>query len=344
MQDTGASGACDVAPVQQPASSLVSVMMPVRREGKGLQQVLAAVTSQDCSRLDRIVIAVGPGDDGTAELVAQWAALDPRILVLPNPEGIVSTGLNRALSAVTSRYVVRIDGHCLVPPDYVSRLLDTVQRTGAACAGPRLRTVGVTRVQRAIAAAMSSPLGVGGSRFRTSTRSREVDTVAFGLYEREQLLRLGGFRVELVRNQDDELNARLRRSGGKIYLDADVCVDYVPRRSLRALWNQYFEYGYWRTVTARGFGDRLRVRQATPGVFVAGLAGGAVLALLGQPLPLVLGLAAYSLVLGLLVLQTAARTADLAVAVLSAPAAAVLHLSYGAGLWRSLLRRPMQPA
>lgn len=326
----------------------VSVVMPVRQEGKGLHEVIAAVTAQDCEALERIVIALGPSDDGTAGVVEWWARRDHRVQVLDNPEGIVSTGLNRALQAVGSRYVVRIDGHCLVPPDYVSHLLRTAERTGASCAGPRLRTVGVGRVQRAIAAAMSSPFGVGGSRFRTSTRSGWVDTVAFGLYERALLLRLGGFRPELVRNQDDELNARLRRAGGTVYLDADVCVDYYPRRSLRSLWRQYFEYGYWRTVTARSFGDRLGPRQLAPGVFVAGLVGGLALTAVGWPWPLLVALLGYVGVLGLLVLQTARRTADPVVALLSAPAAVVLHLSYGCGLWRSLLRpsvlRPVRPA
>ncbi|MCW2600010.1 MAG: glycosyltransferase [Frankiales bacterium] len=318
--------------------SRVSVIMPVRQEGAGLPDVLAAVTSQDCVLLDRIVVALGPSEDGTAELVDEWARRDARVLVLPNPEGIVSTGLNRAVQAVNSRYVVRIDGHCLVPRDYVSCLLSSAARTGAACVGPRLRTIGATTTQRAIAAAMSSGFGVGGSRFRTSSRSGYVDTVAFGLYERDRLLQLGGFRPELVRNQDDELNARLRRAGGTVYLDADVCVDYYPRGSLRGLWRQYFEYGYWRTITARAFGDQLRIRQLVPGLFVVGLTASIVLAALGRPLLLAAGLSAYSLVLGLLILQTARRTSDVRVALLSAPAAVVLHLSYGCGLWRSLLR------
>jgi succinoglycan biosynthesis protein ExoA len=316
----------------------VSVVMPVRQEGHGFRQVLAAVARQDCPLLDRIVVALGPGNDGTALLVDQWARSDPRVLVLPNPEGIVSTGLNRALAAVSSRYVVRIDGHCLVPADYVSRLLSTAARTGASCTGPRLRTIGTSRTQQAIAAAMSSPFGVGRSRFRTAARSGYVDTVAFGLYERELLLRLGGFRPELVRNQDDELNARLRRSGGTIYLDADVCVDYYPRSSLLALWRQYYEYGYWRTVTARAFGDHLGVRQLAPGLLVGGLAVGCAVAALGAPLLLQLEALSYGVVLALMVLQTGRRTSDAAVAVLSGPAAAVLHLSYGCGLWRSLLR------
>lgn len=337
------STSAPVAAIQQDRSTgdqpRVAVMMPVRQEGPELQDVLDAVLRQDYVRLDRVVVAVGPSTDGTRELVERARRRDARVLVVENTEGIVSTGLNRALELLDEPWVVRIDGHCLVPPDYVRRLVDAVRASGASCAGPRLRTVGRTRRQRAIAAAMSSVYGVGGSRFRTGGRSGLVDTVAFGLYSRDTLVELGGFRPELVRNQDDELNARLRRAGGTIYLDTDLCVDYVPRSTFRELWRQYFEYGYWRTVTARSFGDPLRPRQAAPGLLVLGLAGGTALAGAGRTVPLKAGLAAWSGVLGLLALQTLRRTGSPGVAALSAPAGALLHLSYGCGLWRSALRR-----
>lgn len=321
------------------AGPAVAVMMAVRQEGAQLEAVLASVLAQDYPRLGHVAIAVGPSTDTTRELVARAAAQDPRVLVLPNPEGVVSTGLNRALGVITEPLVVRVDGHCLVPPHYVSTLVADVRATGASCVGPRLRTVGRTRLQRAVAAAMSSVLGVGASRFRTSGRSGDVDTVAFGIYERQTLLALGGFRPELVRNQDDELNARLRRAGGRIYLDADLSVDYFPRATLRGVWRQYFEYGHWRTVTACTCGDRLGLRQLAPGVLVGGLVGGAALAALGQPWPVLGAVSAYAALLAGLALQTLRRTHQPAVAVLAVPAALVLHLAYGCGLWCSALRR-----
>lgn len=324
------------------AEPAVAVMMAVRQEGTQLEAVLASVLAQDYLRLRHVAIAVGPSTDTTRELVERAAAQDPRVLVLPNPEGVVSTGLNRALRVITEPLVVRVDGHCLVPPHYVRALVADVRATGASCVGPRLRTVGRSRLQRAVAAAMSSVLGVGASRFRTSDRSGDVDTVAFGIYERQTLLALGGFRPELVRNQDDELNARLRRAGGRIYLDANLSVDYFPRATLRGVWRQYFEYGYWRTVTACTCGDRLRARQLAPGVLVGGLVGGAGLAALGKPRPVLGATTAYGALLAGLALQTLQRTREPAVAVLAVPAGLVLHLSYGCGLWCAALQRAGQ--
>lgn len=315
--------------------------MPVRAEGPALRAVLAAVSAQDTALMRQVVVALAPGDTETEDAVRAWAAVEPRAVVLDNPEGIVSPGLNLAIAACTQRYVVRVDGHCLVPPELVSRLLETLVRTGAACAGPRLRTCGHGQVQRGVAAAMSSRLGVGGARFRTGGASGWVDTVAFGMYERDELRRLGGFRADLVRNQDDELNARLRRAGGRVYLDTSVCVDYVPRDSLRGLARQYYEYGYWRTVTARTCGDPLRPRQLVPGVLVAGLAAGLVTAAAASWWPLAVGAASYALVLLALSGQTLRRSRRVRVAAVAPVAAAVMHLAYGTGLWRSALRLSM---
>jgi succinoglycan biosynthesis protein ExoA len=316
----------------------VSIMMPLRQEGSGLQPVLKAVLAQDYPALDRIVIAVAPGNDQTAEIVAQFAKQSPKIIAISNPEGIVSTGLNRALRLIQSEYIVRIDGHCLVPSDYLSRLVATALATGADCVGPRLHTVGSSAKQRGIAAAMSSPFGVGGARFRTSTRCGYVDTVAFGLYKRSVFDRIGGFRNELVRNQDDEFNSRLRRAGGRIYLDASVVVEYFPRSSFLALWRQYFQYGYWRIIAARFLANPLRPRQLAPPSLVLGLALAVILAVSGTPIPLVVVGVAYATVLTLCALQSFLFTRSTAAALTGAAAAALLHFAYGTGSWWSFLR------
>jgi succinoglycan biosynthesis protein ExoA len=315
----------------------VSIMMPLRQEGGGLQWVLEAVTAQDYPALDHIVVAIGPSDDQTSDIVARFAKRSLKVVPIANPEGIVSTGLNRALTLIGSEYVVRIDGHCMVPPDYVSRLVATGLATGAECVGPRLRTIGSNAKQRGIAAAMSSPFGVGGARFRTSTKSGYVDTVAFGLYKRDVFKRIGYFQEELVRNQDDEFNSRLRRSGGRIYMDASVVVDYFPRGSFRSLWRQYFQYGYWRIITARFLADPLRPRQLAPATLLLSLTLAAIMAVSGTPAPLILIGIAYAAVLALCAMQAFLRTKSTAVALTGAAAAALLHFAYGSGLWWSLL-------
>jgi succinoglycan biosynthesis protein ExoA len=316
----------------------VSVMMAVRHEGPGLRQVLEAVAAQDYPGLDRIVVAVGPSSDCTEDVVTEAAHRHDKIVQLDNRAGIVSTGLNKALDHIGGDYVVRIDGHCMVPPDYVSRLVEASQATGADCVGPRLDTIGRTTRQRGIAAAMRSPFGVGRAKFRTSTSSGYVDTVAFGLYKREVFDRVGVFREELVRNQDDEFNARLRRLGGRVYLEADVVVRYFPRDSFRALWRQYFQYGYWRMICARFLGDPFGPRQAVPALFVLAVALGLVLLAFGLALPLLVLLSAYAVVIALCGIHALRTAKSLRVALAGIAAAVVLHVAYGSGSWWSLAR------
>jgi len=312
-------------------------MMAVRNEGPGLGPVLEAVAEQDYPAIDQTVVAVGPSSDHTQEIVDSAARRFHGIFPVTNAGGFVSTGLNKALRMISASYVVRIDGHCLVPRDYVSRLVRTIEATGADCVGPRLDTVGHTPKQRGIAAAMSSPFGVGGAKFRTSAKSGYVDTVPFGLYRRAVFDRIGPFREELVRNQDDEFNGRLRRSGGSIYMDADVVVRYLPRNSFGGLWRQYFQYGYWRTIGARFLGSPFRPRQLAPGLLVLVLTIGGTGVIAGHPLLLLVTALAYGCVLALCAIHVARRAKSLRTAVISAAAAATMHLAYGSGSWWSLL-------
>jgi succinoglycan biosynthesis protein ExoA len=315
----------------------VSVIMPVREEGRRLGPVLEAVCAQDYPNLHLIVIALAPSSHDTTDVVSHFRESDPRVIVVPNPAGIVSTGLNEALRISSSELVVRIDGHCLVPHDYVSRLVKAMGEVGADCVGPRLETIGHGWRQEGIAAAMSSRFGVGGSQFRVSEKSGYVDTVPFGLYKRHVLNRIGWFRVELVRNQDDELNSRVRRAGGKIYMESTVVVQYFPRESLWKLLVQYAQYGYWRVVSARFMDNRPRLRQLAPVGLIGAMAGGLAIAPVST-VPLKLVLLGYTTSLGACTLDCAKRSGSVTTGLVSAVAALCMHTGYGAGAWWAIVR------
>ncbi len=228
---------------QPGARPFVSVIMPVRNEADFLADSLGAVLAQDYppDRME-VFVADGMSTDGTREMVAELAARHPQrsISIVDNPGRIVAKGLNAALAVATGEIVVRIDGHCRIAPDYVSRCVDHICRDDVDGVGGSINTVATTPVGRVIAAVMSSPFGVGGSAFRTVTdRTMLVDTVPFPAYTRRAIEVAGPFDEELVRNQDDEYNYRLRKLGARILLAGDVTSDYYSRTSLRSLWRQY---------------------------------------------------------------------------------------------------------
>ncbi len=316
---------------------MVSVVMPIRNEADFIARSLEAVLLQDYpnDRLE-VIVADGCSDDGTFELVRAIAETDSRIKLLENKGRIVATGLNQALAVARGEIIVRVDGHCEIATDYVRRCVEHLARGEADGVGGPLDTVGKTVVSRAIAVAMSSPFGVGNSAFRTvSDRTMVVDTVAFPAYPRAVIDRNGPFDVELVRNQDDEYNYRLRKMGGRLLLANDVRARYHSRSSLRSLWRQYFQYGYWKVRVLQKHPRQMSVRQFVPPAFVGALLVGVLM--LPWPLGrLLLGsLVATYFVLTLAAALSSAKRSG--VATLYLPLAfAILHLSYGSGFLKGL--------
>ncbi len=325
----------------------VSVIMPVRNEAGFIQRSLGSVLAQDypANRLE-ILVVDGMSTDRTRAAVAEISAANPRVFLLDNPGRIAPTGLNVALRRARGEILIRVDGHCEIAPDYVSRCVETLLKQQVECAGGPIDTIGETLTARAIALAMSSPFGVGDSAFRTvKDRSLLADTVAFPAYTRQAVEKVGFFDEELVRNQDDEYNYRLRKLGGRILLNPQIRSRYYSRSSLGSLWRQYFQYGYWKVRVMQKHSRQMRPRQFIPPAFVLALLGSALLALFGIPGRLLLAAVAGSYLAANL--AASFRTApDLKTFLLLPPIFAILHLSYGAGFLQGLIRfrRHWKPA
>ena len=167
---------------------------------------------------------------------------------------------------------MRVDGHCEIASDYVRRCVEHLRRGEADGVGGSIETIGATPPSRAIALAMSSRFGVGNSAFRTERAATHlVDTVPFPAYTREMMRRAGPFDEELVRNQDDEFNFRIRELGGRILMAADVRSRYESRGSLRSLARQYFQYGYWKVRVMQKHPRQMSARHFVPAAFVSAL-------------------------------------------------------------------------
>jgi glycosyltransferase involved in cell wall biosynthesis len=321
----------------------VSVVAVVRDEERTLGPMLHSVLSQDHSGPLEIVLAVGPSRDATLRVAREWAALDRRVRLVDNPTGGRAEGLNAALAASCADFeiVVRVDGHAVLPPDYLRRALVGLDRTGAVNVGGMMVPVGVGATQRAVACAMSHPAGIGSEAFHTGGEAGPASTVYLGAFRRSALLAAGGYDRSLVRGEDWDLNRRLRERGGVVWFDPTLRVGYYPRASLRAVATQFLRTGMWRreiisrdlrTVTPRYLAAPALVLglalSPVLGVAVA-LAGASWwwLALLvpGLYVPALLGAAVH-----------AGRGQGLAVIVRLPVVLAVMHVSWGAGFLRGV--------
>lgn len=229
---------------------LVTIVMPARNEEAHIVACVRSVQAQDYPR-DRleILVADGRSDDRTRALLAELVAEDPRIAVVDNPARLQAPGLNAAIRRARGDVIVRMDVHCRYAPTYVRACVEALARTGAANVGGAQRAVADTPFRRALVAALGSPLGVGGARYRSAEAEGFVDTVFLGAFPRAALERAGLYDPAAITNEDAELNQRLLDAGGRIYLSRDVEVHYVPRGDARGLARQYFRYGRGRART-----------------------------------------------------------------------------------------------
>jgi succinoglycan biosynthesis protein ExoA len=318
----------------------VTVIMPIRNEAPFIERSLGAVLAQDypADRLEVLVVD-GMSDDGTREIVTRMLVGHSNARLLDNPQQIVPTALNIGLAEAKGEVIVRIDGHAVVEPDYVSQCINVLEDTGADCIGGSIRTISTTATAQAIAAAMSSPFGVGDAHFRTTHgRPMWVDTLAFGAYRRQVFDRVALFDEEMACNEDEEFNYRLRAAGGRIWLDPRIRSTYYARSTFRSLWRQYYRYGYWKVRVFQKVPGSAQLRHWAPPLFAIYVVGGLVIAVLIPRLCLayLAGLLVY-LVVNLVVSIRIAAPAGWRHLSRVPIVFATLHLSYGLGFWAGIL-------
>ena len=262
----------------------ISVILPVLNEQSHLESSVRSILSQDYKGPIEVILAIGPSKDKTLEIAERLASADSRVVLVENPTGKTAAGLNLALKKTMNPVVVRVDAHAEIPENYLSLIVEVLNKTGAVNVGGVMAAVGKTIFEKSVAGAMRSAFGVGASRFHTGGEAGPVDTVYLGAFRRDALIAIGGFDERFTRAQDWELNFRLRENGGVIYFDPRLHVTYRPRSTVRALAKQYFEYGRWRRVVSRRHKGTINYRYLAPPVALLGFVASLVLGLLLSPI------------------------------------------------------------
>jgi succinoglycan biosynthesis protein ExoA len=319
----------------------VSILIPIRNEVHYIRKCLDAVLKQDYpAEQIEILIADGMSDDGTRDLLKADHINDSRVKVFDNHAKIVANGLNLLTRLAKGEILVRVDGHCMIAPDYVSRCVHHLQTKNVDGVGGPMNSIGEDDISQTIALAMSSKFGVGGSSFRTEVgQTKLVDTVPFPAYTRAIVDKVGPYDEELVRNQDDEYNYRIRKAGGKILLAADVYSTYYSRGSLKDLWRQYFQYGFYKVRVLQKHPRQMSLRQFVPPAFVMTLMATTTFAFFniwGRVLLGVIG-GAYLMVNIAVSIVTAKNQGWRSIWLLPL-AFTTLHISYGSGFLLGLIK------
>ena len=343
--DRGQARAVQGLPPARGWAPAVSVIVPARDARATLPATLDSIRAQDYTGAIEVIVADGSESLETRDLLR---VRFPDVRRVPNPDRTTPAALNRALAAARHGVVVRCDAHATLPAGYIARAVATLRRTGAANVGGRVIPVGVTRVQRAVALATTSRIGAGDARYRIGGPEGPVDTVFPGVFRRDELEAAGAWDETFERNEDYELNWRLRERGGTVWFDPELAAHYRPRGTFGALARQYFGYGRWKAAVLARHPRSWRARQLAAPLLLIALAGAggllwaadlaaphapafaATLRAAGATVPLAygLGLCAASVAIGL---RRGAAGALLVPAV-----ALTIHLAWGIGFLTGL--------
>lgn len=251
----------------------VTLIIPVRNEAKYIEKCIQTILHQDYSlaKIEAFFVD-GLSDDNTREIIEKYSKAYPAtIKYLQNPHKTAPYAMNIGIRKSTGKYIIRLDGHAEYPDNYVSESVAALKRTGADNVGGLLVTQGQGTVGKAFAKISSSIFGVGNSGFRIKASSGYVDTVPFGAYKRDTFTEYGFYDERLTRRQDYELNCRIRKKGGKIYLDSDIKLIYHCRNTIPGILEQSFQKGKWNIITAKLCPGTMSLRHLVPFIFVSSL-------------------------------------------------------------------------
>lgn len=323
-----------------PMAPRVTIAMPAYNEEHFIEACIASVQAQDYPHIIEILVADGRSTDRTRELLERLAAADPRIKMVDNPARLQAAGLGTLVKLAQGDVIVRMDVHCEYAPDYVRKCVETLESTGADNVGGAQRPRAKTFFQRALCAALASPLGVGGAKYRSPDAEGFVETVFLGAFRRKVFETVGLWDPAAITNEDADLNERLLAAGGRIYLSRDIVVHYFPRDSFKNLAKQYFRYGRGRARTVLKLGSAPSLRPVGPFLMVAGAT-----TLVAIP-PLwpaaAVAFAGYALATGVEAVRVGRALGPAAIPVIWAifPAIHASHgIGFAAGLWQ-YLRHP----
>jgi len=325
-------------------SPKVSIIVPCYNEQSTIRVLLDALYEQTYSRAEmEVIVADGLSTDGTrAAIVAfQKDFPDLSIRIVDNAKHSIPSALNRAIEAACGELILRIDGHSKPYPDYVANCVSAHREGRGENVGGiwEIRPGAETWIAKSIAVAAAHPLGVGDALYRHTKHAAEVDTVPFGSFRRTLIEQVGFFDESLLTNEDYEFNARVRKSGGKVWLDPSIRSVYFARSTLWELIRQYWRYGFWKWRMLRRYPDTLRWRQALPPLFVLSLISLAILSIF---VPFTRMLLAGELILYFFIMILAgiyvAFQQRKVYLILGLPLAIpAMHISWGSGLLWSIL-------
>lgn len=312
----------------------LTVIMPVLNEEAHLADAVAAILNQDYPGELELILALGPSSDKTNQIAAELA-VDKRIVLLDNPRGLTTVGLNAAIAKARFDFIIRVDAHSEPMPGYLANGIRILQETGADLLGGIMAARGKSAFQRAVAWAYTSRFGIGGASYHVGGKAGEAESAYLGIFKKSALERVGGYDEKIIRGEDWDLAQRIKHTGGLVWFSPELQVVYWPRGRFAKLARQFYSTGVWRgDLTRRDLG-RASKRYFLPPLLVLAILASVVALGLGHLLGILLP-AAYLTAIAALSVTASRLSLKSRVALLVV--LPTMHLSWGWGFLLGFLR------
>ena len=312
----------------------LTVMMPVLNEEGHLAAAVDAILQQDYDAPLELILALGPSSDATNRIAAEIAAKDSRVVLLDNPRGLTTIGLNAAIHAARYAFIVRVDAHSEPEAGYLANGMRILHETGADLLGGVMAAKGRSAFQQAVAWAYTSRFGIGGAAYHVGGQAGEAESAYLGIFRKSALRRVGGYDESIVRGEDWDLAQRIKATGGLVWFSPELRVTYWPRGRWDSLAKQFYSTGVWRgDLTERDLAGASK-RYFVPPILVIAILAGLLSVVLGAPggfLPLLGYLGAIALV------ALTAAGLSLKARIALCVVLPTMHLSWGWGFWRGFI-------
>jgi succinoglycan biosynthesis protein ExoA len=314
---------------------MITVICPVYNEAAYIKSVLDFYVKALPAEKELILID-GNSADATCAIIREYMELHDDIHLLHNPDRYVPFALNKAIVAAKGDIIVRLDAHTDYDIHYFERIIETFKKTNADIVGGAMRIADGNPTQNAIGYATSTKFGVGDSSFHFEDYEGYTDSVYLGAWKKDIFDKAGLFDTNFKRNQDDEFHYRAKSMGFKVYQSADIRLYYHPRKNLKLLFKQYYQYGLYKPLVLKKIKTATNIRHIIPSLFVIYLAFLPVFSLLGFYF-LLIPLLAYSLIAITFAIASKRSFKEMLLIPLVYFA---LHIAYGAGFIAGLFIKP----
>lgn len=311
--------------VSRPA---VTVIMPVLNEESHLEASVQSILDQAYPGELEIILALGPSHDSTNEVAAALAARVPALRFIDNPRGLTTIGLNAAIKMAKHDYIVRVDAHSELAPDYIADGIRILLEQGADQLGGIMDAKGKSSFQKAVAWAYKSRFGIGGASYHVGGEAGEAESAYLGIFKKSALSRVGGYDEAIIRGEDWDLAQRIKKTGGLVWFSPELRVTYWPRGRFSNLVKQFYSTGIWRGDLTRRDVRGASTRYFAPPVLVLGLLAGLALLVFGNLIG-VMPWAAYSAAILALAVSASGLSVKSRIALMIA--LPTMHLSWGVG-------------